>query len=530
MQISSDSSPSMFVRNATGLVRELSPFDAFNLVFAAVLIPVGISQALNFGAAAFPGANVAIAFLLGAILLLGFAGVYIFFTLAMPRSGGDYVWVSRTLTPFLGFVVNVTLTFVFVNWIAFNFTTMTTLFVPAASFVIGIQGDAVGWFADKSNQFLAASILTVLFTLLMLAGTKSVARFMRVMMVIVWAGMALWFLDLLFTSNATFNANFQATTGATPQAIIDAANQNGFTAPVGIAIPMTLLAMLWAFQNLTGFEWTGYFAGEIKNVRRTVIWSVVAGLIVSAILYALGSLLVYNAVGFNLFSSLSFLGVNHADQLPAGVPYVVPSLTKFLAFPGVINSLIAVAFLLSILWWTPAGFLLGTRNLFAWGFDRLAPAWVADVSPSLHVPVKATIVVGIYVEILNWLNIFGGLGAYVINIIAVMALAFIVVGLAAVVFPYRRPELFNNAPHAVRMRVAGFPVISIAGVVTMISWAFVLIAAFSATQFGLSVTPLAMGEAFSVPVLAAIWYLGVRWYRARQGINLAAVFAEIPPE
>jgi len=111
-----------------------------------------------------------------------------------------------------------------------------------------------------------------------------------------------------------------------------------------------------------------------------------------------------------------------------------------------------------------------------------------------------------------------------------MALAFIVVGLAAVVFPYRRPELFNNAPHAVRMRVAGFPVISIAGVVTMISWAFVLIAAFSATQFGLSVTPLAMGEAFSVPVLAAIWYLGVRWYRARQGINLAAVFAEIPPE
>lgn len=31
----------LFVRNATGLVRELSAFDAFNLVFSAVLIPVG---------------------------------------------------------------------------------------------------------------------------------------------------------------------------------------------------------------------------------------------------------------------------------------------------------------------------------------------------------------------------------------------------------------------------------------------------------------------------------------------------------
>ncbi len=117
----------MFVRNATGLVRELTAFDAFNLVFAAVLIPVGISQALNFGAAAFPGANIALAFILGAILLLGFGGVYVYFTLAMPRSGGDYVWVSRSLHPFFGFVVNVTLTFVFVNWVAFNFTTMMNM-------------------------------------------------------------------------------------------------------------------------------------------------------------------------------------------------------------------------------------------------------------------------------------------------------------------------------------------------------------------------------------------------------------------
>src|ERR1700728_473299 len=33
----------LFVRNATGLVRELSAFDAFNLVFSAVLIPVAAS-------------------------------------------------------------------------------------------------------------------------------------------------------------------------------------------------------------------------------------------------------------------------------------------------------------------------------------------------------------------------------------------------------------------------------------------------------------------------------------------------------
>lgn len=530
MQRPTASTPTMFVRNATGLVRELSPFDAFNLVFAAVLIPVGISQALNFGAAAFPGANIALAFLAGGLLLMGFAGVYIFFTLAMPRSGGDYVWVSRTLGPFLGFVVNVTLTFVFVNWVAFNFTTMMTLFVPAAGFVLGIQGTLVDWFSDQGHQFLAATVLTAAFTLLMLSGTRSVARFMRFMMVIVWAGMALWYLDLLLTSTETFTGNLTSMTGTAPGTITDLAAKAGFQAPTGLNIGMTLLAMLWAFQNLTGFEWTGYFAGEIKNVRRTVIWSVLGGLVVSVILYAIGSILVYRTVGFDLFSSLSFLGINAPQSLPSGVPFVLPALTRFLALPGVVNSAIALAFLLAILWWTPAGFMLGTRNLFAWAFDRLAPDWVADVSPSLHVPVKATIIVGLYVELLNWLNIFGGLGAYLINIIAVMALAFVVVGLAAIAFPYRRRDLFMNAPHAVRMMVGGVPVMVIAGVVTVLGWGFVLIAAFSAAQFGLSVTPVAMAEAFSVPVLAAVWYLGARTVRARQGINLQKVFDEIPPE
>ena len=521
---------SMFVRNATGLVRELTPFDAFNLVFAAILIPVGISQALNFGAAAFPGANVALAFVLGGILLMGFAGVYIYFTLAMPRSGGDYVWVSRALHPFLGFVVNVTLTFVFVNWVAFNFTAMMTLFVPAAAYVMGLPDSVSAWFAVQANQFIVATLLTLIFTLIMLRGTKFAARFMLVLFWIVWIGMGLWYIGLIFTSNSAFVANFTAATNVNPADIISTAQSNGFSATSGLNLGMTFLAMLWAFQNLTGFEWTGYFAGEIKNVRRTVITSVLGGLVAGAILYAIGSLLVYRTVGFDFFSALSYLGLNAASKMPAGVNYVVPALTRFFSLPAALKIYIALAFLLAIIWWTPAGFLLGTRNLFAWSFDRLAPEWVADVHPTLHTPVNATIIIGIYIEFLNWMNIYGGLGGYLVNIIAVMALAFIFVGLAAVVFPYRRKDLYDNAPEAVRAKFLGVPLMVISGVVTMITWLFVLIAAFTATQFGLSVTPLAMIEAFIVPVIAVVWYLIAVAVRRSQGVDMARVFTEIPPE
>lgn len=520
----------MFVRNATGLVRELTAFDAFNLVFAAILVPVGISQALNFGAAAFPGANVALAFILGTILLLGFGGVYVYFTLAMPRSGGDYVWVSRALSPFLGFVVNVTLTFVFVNWVAFNFTTMMTLFVPAAAYVIGLPDSLSTWFASQANQFFVATLLTLIFTVIMLRGTKFAARFMLVLFWIVWIGMGLWYIGLIATSNSAFAANFTAATSVNPANVIGAAKDAGFTAPSGLNLSMTLLAMLWAFQNLTGFEWTGYFAGEIKNVRRTVISSVLGSLVAGGLLYALGSLLVYKTVGFGFFSSLSYLGLDAASKMPAGVNYVLPALTRFFALPQAFKVYIVLSFLLSIIWWTPAGFLLGTRNLFAWSFDRLAPESLADVSPTLHTPVKATIVMGIYIEFLNWMNIFGGLGGYLVNIIAVMALAFIFVGLAAVVFPYRRKDLYDHAPEAVRATFLGIPLMVIAGLVTMVSWLFVLIAAFSAAQFGLNVSPVAMIEAFAVPVIAIVWYLVAVAVRRSQGVDMTRVFSEIPPE
>ena len=57
-------SRNLFVRNATGLVRELNAFDAFNLVFSAVLIPVGITEVMAFTPTFWPHANMLLSFLL----------------------------------------------------------------------------------------------------------------------------------------------------------------------------------------------------------------------------------------------------------------------------------------------------------------------------------------------------------------------------------------------------------------------------------------------------------------------------------
>ena len=142
------STSSLFLRNATGLVRELTAFDAFNLVFSAVLVPIGFMDVMAFAPQFWPRANLFLAFLIAAPLLTCFGLVYLYFTVLMPRSGGDYVWISRTLNPFLGFVVNVSLTYVFLTWVAFNFVLILKVLMPALAYVAGINA---GWLASPGN-------------------------------------------------------------------------------------------------------------------------------------------------------------------------------------------------------------------------------------------------------------------------------------------------------------------------------------------------------------------------------------------
>jgi ABC-type sugar transport system substrate-binding protein len=81
----------------------------------------------------------------------------------------------------------------------------------------------------------------------------------------------------------------------------------------------------------------------------------------------------------------------------------------------------------------------------------------------------------------------------------------------------------------VRARIAGIPVITIVGVIMLLSWAFVLYVAFTTTAFGqIGFQPLI--EAFAVPIAGVIYYVIVRIVRAQQGIQLKAAFQEIPPE
>ena len=101
--------------------------------------------------------------------------------------------------------------------------------------------------------------------------------------------------------------------------------------------------------------------------------------------------------------------------------------------------------------------------------------------------------------------------------------------LAALVAPWRRPQLHAQAPGWARARLAGLPVISWVAAVSAISWGFVIYVAFH-TGFGGTFGFKPMVEAFTAPAIGVVYYIGARLYRRSQGMTFNQTFAEIPPE
>jgi amino acid transporter len=100
------SSKKLFVREATGLVREFGPLMALMMAMNN-MIGAGIWSLSVQMPYTFPGSDPILAFIIGLVPAFFFAIAYAWLATGMPRAGGDYVFISRTVSPALGYIVTV---------------------------------------------------------------------------------------------------------------------------------------------------------------------------------------------------------------------------------------------------------------------------------------------------------------------------------------------------------------------------------------------------------------------------------------
>src|SRR6476660_6963826 len=153
----------LFVRNATGLVREVSKWDALIMNTLGMNVALGAIFLLLQAPGNFPGANMLLAIVIGTLVMaFTLLWVYSAFASAMPRSGGDYVFVSRTLHPVVGFLMSWSQgMWLIFFWIGFNAWFALTFAVPIALTTIGSVTGQSGWIDLSSNLLASFPILGI---------------------------------------------------------------------------------------------------------------------------------------------------------------------------------------------------------------------------------------------------------------------------------------------------------------------------------------------------------------------------------
>lgn len=537
----SDSKHVVFVRDATGLVRSLTWFDGLWMGLAYFSIPIAAFLIFGLGSFLFPGSNMVILVsVIGLLFDLPVMLAYSMFGAAMPRSGGDYVYVSRTISPSLGFAASVAF---FLYGLTFAggqnaYFTVTLGIAPYLAAIGSTNGNPA--LVNLSQTLLQPIPLMVVGSLMLVAlfvfvmmPTATLHKLMLLLFIIAFIGYPILYVAALaVSSNAQFVSAFnayasQSGINTSYNGIITQAQAAGAT----IAAPSfaaTIAALPLAYATLGVPQSSVYIGGEIKRATRQIPIALLSCLFIIAGSTAIMGYLTYGVFGYNFISATAYYGFSGASGYPLpGSPY--PDYFLAILYP---NQIFNWYMLVSVVAWELLVMglvgLVATRLLFAWAFDRVVPTAMADISDKFGTPLKAGIVTTIACFIFLALTVYNFLTSYVSLIMAQTSL-YLLAMISAIVFPYLKKDMFNRSPPMVTRRVAGVPIMTLLGLLGAIALAVNFYWLFAAPAVS-GVSPVSALVVVATYIVCIGAYFAVKQIRKKQGIDIGLAFNEIPPE
>lgn len=454
----------LFVRKASGLVRSWSVFDAFiYATFSINLITLGL---YIFSYCYYFGGNLATAVVVGGILTIFEVIVYASLISAMPRAGGDYVWQSRILGRWLGFILSVTgWWFILWLWVPLYGQMLIYEFFTPLLAIVGAK-DLALWFTQTPGGLMTGSlVLCALVTFYIAVGMKWYARVQKVCFWGGVVGLVLVFALLLFGSNQTFQANLDTqvaelfgvqATGLYDATLVAGEAAGTVAAPLGslaLGASMALIPMI-VFFNLWP-NWGSTLYGEVRGATdyKRNFWGMAAAVIVTAGLALLFFALISKTLGWDFYNKANGAFWNYTwgyvtEQPPLPFwPY--PAL--FAAFLVKSRAIQFLVILLMSLWWfgwSGTVFLSSTRVIFAAAFDRMLPEWASAVEPKTRTPIPALLMMvipSILISILYAYNTWN-FRSVTLDSTLVIAVTFLGTTVAAIILPWRSKDVFEGSP------------------------------------------------------------------------------------
>jgi amino acid transporter len=541
----------VFLRKATGLVREVGLTDAFLMNTIGMNVAIGAVFLFLQAPANFPQGSMLLATIIGTVVMaFTLLWVYSEFAAAMPRSGGDYVFVSRALHPFLGWLLSWSQgAWLIFFWVGFNAWFALVFAVPVALTTIGgVTGQTV-WTTMSDNllkqySFLGVTtnwnvifigtLINVGFGALLIFGGQGYWRWQKFAFLFAGGSILLGIVFLIFRGgdlSTAWDSFVRGSSGLRFDQIIPAAKDAGYAGATGFSFKQTILILPWVFFVVGYAQGSAQIGGEVKRAARNQYIAMVGGVLINGAVLALLVILFEAAAGRNWIGSLGYLSNTAPDTLglPGGILPGFNFIISLFSTNVLVLLFIGIGFVMWAVNGTPLSELQATRYMLAWSLDRTVPKAAGDVSDRYHTPVKAIVFATITGEIALILLTVNA-SASLLGALLAQILAFIVVSLAGIVFPYRLKSVWESSGGR---RIAGVPAVTLAGIGGVIALGGMMLlfivnptinATFAVTR------RLSLAFMIGVVVVGAIWYAVAFAVNRSKGIDLGLVYREIPPE
>jgi len=528
----------LYARKSSGLVRTIGVFGA--MVFGVHCISLSSSGLIPFSwvAGVWPGSSIIGVLTVAMFFCLFHAYTYAVIGATMPRSAADYTLASRTLSAPLAFAASWTLVIfsamvagALIAWIPK--TALPVLF-RTMGIVMGNQGfvSFADWSVTPAGIAIIGTICTVITFILMILPTRTILRILEVGFFLGLLAWVVLYFQLGTATKDAFPAAWDKFMGAGSYAArIDLAKANGMVTNPNVGI-MTLAGLIMGFWIFYGYYIPTFFAGEVKQAESTLITGSWASLLVTWAIFVVAAILLQRLVPLEWIAAESYLSnAGVADANP------MPWITFYAAIlkPSIILLwIVAIAWVYTLINLAQTYFFYCSRIIFAWSFDRLIPEKVCYIHPTLNSPIIAILIIAVIAEIgvldasgLLWA---GSVMGAQLNFVFFAACTMLVPVLAITLFPFTKPDLFENASAFVKRKVGKVPVITIVGAITLLFLLWLIIASFAFPAVGGRIGLGTLGTLAGFVISGLLVFYGARAYRLNQeGIDINWTFQSVPP-
>lgn len=325
------------------------------------------------------GPYVLYAFAFAAIPAILAAFAYSILATAMPKAGGSYIYASRGLNPYLGFIAS------FSQWFGLSIVIGVVAYVTVP-FLRDIV-ESLGYTQAAANLDIGgvrvgiAMALVWLFVYINILGAKQYEKTVIPLMIIMFVLGGIVIVAGFVYTQEDFISAIQAKEGT----IISAEPTSQFQ------LSSFLSASALLFASFIGFDSIAQAGGEAKDPTRKLPLAIGLTILIVGGYYILFSGAVYHAVPW------SFIAAEAAGRditAPGMMGYLLPSGFTVLIIAGA-----AIALINDL----PAMLLSVSRLMFAWAEDGIFPKFITKVHSKYQTPTSAIVLSGMMAS----LGIFG---------------------------------------------------------------------------------------------------------------------------